>query len=55
MTTISANSSSGIVLTSPGYTNPVVVDAGVTITGALDGNGIAAYSRQLDDCEWWDR
>ena len=43
MTTISANSSSGIVLTSPGYTNPVVVDAGVTITGALDGNGIAAY------------
>jgi hypothetical protein len=39
MTTISTNSS-GVVLTSPAYTNPVVIDPGVTVSGS--GNGVLA-------------
>ena len=41
MTTITTNSTTGIVLTSPSYANPVVVDAGVTISN-IGGNAISA-------------
>src|SRR3984885_8218 len=37
MTTISANSTTGIYLTSPSYTNPVVINRGVTITNTANG------------------
>jgi hypothetical protein len=37
MTTISASSTIGVVLTSPSYTNPVVINPGVTISNSGDG------------------
>jgi len=43
MTTITSNKTGGIVLTSASYTNPVVVDPGVTISDA-NGDGILANS-----------
>ena len=40
MTTISSNSTVGIYLSSPSYTNAVVINPGVTISNI--GNGISA-------------
>jgi fibronectin-binding autotransporter adhesin len=40
MTTISSSSTIGIVLSSPGYTNPVVVNPGITVSSG--GNGVSA-------------
>src|SRR5271163_1975159 len=40
MTTITSNSTIGIYLSSPSYTNPVVINPGVTISNI--GNGISA-------------
>ncbi len=37
MTTITANSTTGITLTSSSYSNPVVINPGVTISGTLNG------------------
>ena len=37
MTTITSNSTIGIYLSSPSYTNPVVINPGVTISNAGDG------------------
>jgi hypothetical protein len=37
MTTISASSTIGVVLTSPSYTNPVVINPGITISNSGDG------------------
>lgn len=42
MTTISANSTVGIYLSSPSYTNPVAINAGVTISNC-NGYGIGAF------------
>src|SRR5258708_2043796 len=42
MTTISSSTTIGITLTSPAYTNPIVVDPGVTITNS--GNAVYAPS-----------
>ena len=42
MTTISASSTIGITLSVPSYTNPVVVNPGVTISSA--GGGLSAAS-----------
>lgn len=45
MTTITTGSTIGVVLTTPAYVNPVVIDPGVVITGsASGGDAIAAYS-----------
>jgi len=41
MTTISASSTIGIYLSSPSYTNPVVINPGVTISNS--GNGVYAF------------
>jgi len=41
MTTISASSTIGVVLTSPSYANPVVINPDVTIS-VSDGYGIYA-------------
>jgi hypothetical protein len=43
MTTISASSSTEIVLSSPGYTNPIVIDPGISIiSDVTDGFGVYA-------------
>jgi len=43
MTTITANSTIGISLSSPSYTNPIVINSGVTISNtAGSGNGVYA-------------
>jgi hypothetical protein len=45
MTTISASSTIGVVLTSPSYVNPVVINPGVTISNTttnIGGDGISA-------------
>ena len=44
MTTISASSTIGIDLISPSYTNPVVVEPGVALTGNFTGYAIYAVS-----------
>ena len=43
MTTIASNSTVGIYLSSPSYTNPVVINPGVTISNTnIGGDGISA-------------
>src|SRR5471030_485926 len=46
MTTISSNKTSVIVLTSASYTNPIVVNGGVTIAGAAAGRAAGAWTIQ---------
>jgi hypothetical protein len=42
MTTISTNTTAGIVLTTASYTNPIIITSGVTVGSATAGIGIAA-------------
>ena len=51
MTTISANNTLGVTLTTASYTSPVVITAGVTISSSIGGNGVyasIAYSAPFD-------